>query len=154
MTGAPRSFARRTLTALAIFIVAGAAVYFAMGGNGGGVNYRDPGLIARGESLFSRNCASCHGKKAVGESPRNVKGGEKPGGGFWAPALNGTAHAWHHPPDGLFRIIEQGSPAAGSTMAGWGGRMSGEEIHAVLAYIQSLWPEELRRRYEQAFPSE
>ena len=68
-------------------------------------------------------------------------------------ALNGTAHAWHHPPDGLFRIIERGSPAADSSMVGWGGRMSGEEIHAVLAYIQSLWPEQLRRRYEQAHSS-
>lgn len=153
MTNAPGSFARRALTALAIFIVAGAAVYFAVGGNGGGVNYRDAGLIARGESLFSRNCASCHGNKAVGESPRNAKGGAKPGGGYWAPALNGTAHAWHHPPDGLFRIIEQGSPAADSSMVGWGGRMSGEEIHAVLAYLQSLWPEELRLRYERAHSS-
>ncbi len=64
-----------------------------------------------GENIFAKYCASCHGDQAVGENPLKVAGGQKPGGGYWAPALNGTAHAWHHPPDALFQTVKEGSIA-------------------------------------------
>ncbi len=115
------------------------------------VNYRDSAVITEGGVLYARHCAVCHGAAAAGEDPRHPKGGLKPAGGYWAPALDGSAHAWHHPPDGLFRIVKDGSPAKDSPMRGWRELMSDAEIHAVLAYVQSLWPEDLRRRYERAF---
>lgn len=141
----------RLLTALVIFAAAGAVIWLAVGGRNEAVDYRDPSLVARGEDLFAQNCAQCHGEKAVGENAQFVKGGTKPGGSYWAPALNGSAHAWHHPPDALFEIIKKGSPADDSPMRGLGDKLSDEDIHAVLAYLQSLWPEQLRKRYEQAF---
>ncbi len=156
-----RSRSRRDiLTGLAILLLAagGAFLYFGLEGqemNPGNqdllANYGDPRRIAAGEALYARNCASCHGERAIGENQAHIKGGTRPGGGYWAPALNGSAHAWHHPPEGLFQIVKEGSPAADSPMRGWGGRMSDIEIHAVLAYLQSLWPQALRERYEKAF---
>lgn len=141
---------KRLLVALGIFAGAGAVFWFVMGGSGTAVDYRDAALSKRGETLFAQNCAVCHGDKAVGENPRFLKGGEKPGGSYWAPALNGTAHAWHHPPDALFQIIKDGSRARNSPMRGWGDLLDDQDIHSLLAYLQSLWPDPLRRRYEQS----
>jgi mono/diheme cytochrome c family protein len=78
-------------------------------------------------------------------------GGARPEGGYLAPALNGTAHAWHHAPDVLFRIVRDGSPAADSSMKGWAGRLGDGEIEAVLAHLRALWPEPIRERYRAMF---
>jgi mono/diheme cytochrome c family protein len=144
------------LTALAVVAILGAGVYmvgrqFSETSAPAPPDYSGTALIAQGETLYAKHCAQCHGPKAVGENPAARKGGNKPDGGYWAPALNGTAHTWHHPPDVLFRIVKEGSPAKDSPMRGWMGRMSDEEIHGVLAYVKSLWPESLRRRYDDAF---
>lgn len=144
---------KRLLAALGIFAGAGVVLWLMMGSSGTAVDYRDAALSKRGETLFAQNCAACHGDKAAGENPRFLKGGAKPGGSYWAPALDGTAHAWHHSPDALFRIIKDGSPARNSPMRGWGDRLDDQDIHSLLAYLQSLWPDPLRSRYEQAFMS-
>ncbi len=107
--------------------------------------------VVEGKALFQKNCAVCHGVEAVGENTAYRNGGEKPEGGYYAPALNGTAHAWHHPPDMLFRIVKKGSPAKGSPMVGFQGRMNDGEIEAVLAYLRSIWPEKISTRYAASF---
>lgn len=112
-----------------------------------------PEAIAQGGELFQNNCAPCHGAKGVGENQSALRGGDKPGGGYWAPALNGNAHTWHHSPDMIFRLVKEGSPTRDSPMRGWKGRMSDEEMRSVLAYVQSLWPERILARYRQAFPN-
>lgn len=104
----------------------------------------DPDTIRLGAALFHRYCAPCHGARAAGENPANPNGGAKPGGGFFAPALDGSAHSWHHPPEYLFNTIRGGSQVKGSRMAGWAGRMGDYEILAVIAFFQSLWPERIR----------
>ncbi|MEE8394411.1 MAG: c-type cytochrome [bacterium] len=115
-----------------------------------GPDRANPAAAALGQTLFKTQCAACHGEGGAGEISGQPMGGRKPGGLYIAPALNGTGHAWHHPPDMLFRIVKFGSPAKGSTMAGWEGRMSDPEIWAVLDYLFSLWPEPLRLRLQQA----
>ena len=77
--------------------------------------------------------------------------GTKPGGGYLAPALNGSGHAWHHPPEMLFKIIRDGSPAEESAMLGWRDRMNDSEIREVLAYLFSLWPQEISAPYKEQF---
>ena len=67
--------------------------------------------VTEGEQIFAANCAACHGEKAVGENLQRPLGGMKDQGGYLAPALNGTGHAWHHPDEILFRIIQEGSIA-------------------------------------------
>ena len=110
----------------------------------------DVEIIALGERLFAHNCRPCHGHKAVGENPATPLGGWNKAGPI-APALNGSGHAWHHPPRYFFHTIRNGSTMQGSRMIGWAGRMSDAEIVAVIAYFQSLWPSHIQDAYRQRF---
>lgn len=109
----------------------------------------DPEILALGSRLFEQNCSPCHGQQAVGENPATPMGGWKVGVGQVAPALNGTGHAWHHPPSYHVRIIRDGSTLEDSRMIGWGHHMSDFEIFAVIAYFQSLWPPHIKAAYQQ-----
>jgi mono/diheme cytochrome c family protein len=111
----------------------------------------DPATIAHGQRLFEHNCSPCHGRQAVGENPATPMGGWRPEVGPVAPALNGTGHAWHHPPEYLFQIIRDGSTVKGSRMQGWARWMSDYDILAVIAYFQSLWPPRLQEAYRHRY---
>lgn len=108
----------------------------------------DPEVLALGRRLFEQNCSPCHGKNAVGENPLTPLGGWRAVFGHLAPALNGTGHAWHHPPSYHVRIIREGSTLKGSRMLGWDKRMSDFEMVAVIAYFQSLWPAHIKAAYQ------
>ncbi len=110
----------------------------------------DAATIALGGRLFEQNCRPCHGSRAVGENPATPLGGWNKAGPI-APALNGSGHAWHHPPRYFFHTIRNGSTMKGSRMIGWAGRMSDAEIVAVIAYFQSLWPQHIKDAYRQRF---
>lgn len=114
----------------------------------GGID-SSPEAVSKGQALFAQHCATCHGEGAVGQNPDSPMGGVTEAGTYIAPAMNGTGHAWHHPPDALFRVVKHGSPAENSPMKGWSGTLSDAEVRAVLGYLHSLWPEELRRRYDR-----
>jgi len=107
-----------------------------------------PKSIAEGKQLFSENCAKCHGQEGVGENLEKVAGGMKEPAGYWAPALNGTAHTWHHPPKEIFNTILNGSLAEDSPMKGFGDKLDDQQILKIMSYIKSLWPEKIRRKYE------
>ena len=111
----------------------------------------DEATISQGGQLYAKNCAACHGPQAEGQFPDKKMGGQLPDGRYIAPALNGTAHMWHHAPDLLFRIVKQGSPAPDSPMVGWKDKMTDDEIGSVLAYLQSIWPEKTRNQYRKSF---
>lgn len=120
------------------------------GGVGGGVAASmnaSPKEIARGKALFAKNCAICHGAEARGQDPKQSRGGRNAAGAYIAPALNGTGHAWHHPPDALFQTIRNGSLASDSPMRGFRDRLADEEIRAILGYLFSLWPPSIQDRY-------
>lgn len=108
-----------------------------------------PAQVAKGETLFAQHCAACHGPEARGQVAAQPMGGVSDNGTYIAPALNGRGHAWHHPPEMLFDVIRNGSPAADSPMKGFQGRLHDRDIQAVLGYVFSLWPESLRLRYER-----
>ena len=60
-------------------------------------------------------------------------------------------HTWHHPDRLLFEITKFGGqalapPGHKSNMPAFGQTLSDEEIWAVLAFIKSRWPEEIRAR--------
>lgn len=111
----------------------------------------DAETIAHGRRLFARNCSLCHGKEAVGENPATSLGGWQAQVGPVAPALNGSGHAWHHPPEYLFRIIRDGSTVNRSRMQGWAQWMNDYDILAVIAYFQSLWPPGIKEAYTQRY---
>lgn len=105
----------------------------------------------RGKELFARNCAGCHGKQGEA-TPDWQKPNEQ--GQFPPPPLNGTAHTWHHPLDLLRRTVKEGGVKVGGSMPAFGGVLSGEDINDVLAYVQSLWPEEIYATWAKMNPAD
>ncbi|KAF0191432.1 MAG: cytochrome c class IC:cytochrome c class I [Gammaproteobacteria bacterium] len=98
----------------------------------------DPDLIATGQQVYRANCAQCHGEGAEGATNWRQPGA---GGRYPAPPLNGTGHAWHHSTAVLTHMIKNGSEAGRGDMPAWGGKLSDDEIRAVIAWFQSLWPD-------------
>ena len=96
--------------------------------------------VSQGATVFQENCAACHGKQAEGAPEwRNVG----PDGKYPAPPLNGTGHGWHHPLRILFQVVKKGSPGGQGMMPAWGGKLSDDEIIAVIAWFQSKWPDQI-----------
>jgi mono/diheme cytochrome c family protein len=108
--------------------------------------------LAQGEKLYAQQCASCHGANLEGQPDWRKR---LPNGRFPAPPHDASGHTWHHPDEVLFGITKHGlvppyAPAGyESDMPAFGGKLSDQEIRAVLAYIESRWPPEvLKRRAE------
>lgn len=106
----------------------------------------------RGEFIYQRFCALCHGKKLEGQTNWRIR---KADGKLPAPPHDETGHTWHHDDQLLFNIIKYGLvPPYGpknyaSDMPAWGETLKDEDIWAVLAYIKSRWPEETRKIQEE-----
>jgi mono/diheme cytochrome c family protein len=104
----------------------------------------DARLVARGGDIYKVNCAVCHGANAEGAPNWQRKG---PDGKLPPPPLDANGHAWHHPSVWLHDMIRQGSVARGGNMPAWEGKLSDDDIAAVIAWIQSRWPEEIYRSW-------
>ena len=96
--------------------------------------------VAKGAALFREHCASCHGADAEGTPSWREPG---PDGKYPPPPLNGTAHAWHHPLSMLKQALTSGGKPLGRSTPGFAVTLDGEEIDAVLAWVQSHWSEEI-----------
>ncbi len=157
--GLRRSHAEATKTAEAVrraiaaslaggIALAASVAYAATAARVPAPNLRDPVLVARGEQLYLEHCASCHGVELEGQP-----GWQRPlpDGGLPAPPHDPDGHTWHHPDRLLFEITKFGGQALAppefkSNMPGFGQTLSDAEIWAVLAFIKSRWPEEIRAR--------
>ena len=97
-----------------------------------------PEIIARGATLFNSFCQSCHG--ATGKGQHTTPGFDsKNPPPIPAPALDDSAHAWHHSDENLTSTILNGSPREGSPMIAWKGTINRPDAEALVAYIKSLW---------------
>lgn len=105
-----------------------------------------PAVLARGRQLFAQNCAACHGADAQGDPNWRFRG---PDGKFPPPPLNGTGHSWHHPRAWLRQMIKSGSPPGQGNMPAWGNTLSDQDIEAIIAWFQSLWPEPVYEAWVQ-----
>lgn len=108
----------------------------------GGTSWRRFGLpaaeeTAAGGRVYAEYCAACHGDNGVGETPGTPTAPLDPD--KLAPALDGTAHAWHHEDAQLRTLVHEGSIARGGRMPAWGAVLSEADIDHVLAYVKSLW---------------
>jgi mono/diheme cytochrome c family protein len=76
-----------------------------------------------------------------------------PSGRLPAPPHDATGHTWHHSDQQLFEITKNGAsgllPGYQSDMPAFKGTLSDDEIRAVLAYIKSTWPADIRTRQER-----
>jgi mono/diheme cytochrome c family protein len=64
-------------------------------------------------------------------------------GKFPPPPLNGSAHAWHHPQQVLVDTIKNGTAKLGGNMPAWKGKLSEQDIRAIIAWFQSKWSDEI-----------
>lgn len=111
----------------------------------------DAELVSLGQRIYAQECASCHGAGLEGQANwRN----RKADGRMPAPPHDATGHTWHHDDATLFTVTKYGPQAiAGpdyrSDMPAYEGALSDRDIRAVLAFIKSTWPDEVRTRQAQ-----
>lgn len=110
----------------------------------------DTGLVADGREIYATACASCHGANLEGQENWRQR---MPDGRLPAPPHDPSGHTWHHPDGQLFALTKLG-PARivgdgyESDMPGFEGTLSDREIVAVLSFIKSTWPAEIRTRHD------
>ena len=140
----------KVLSMLFAAAVAGAWAYWTWGRSDGGIDPSDPAQVALGRALYDAHCASCHGADLKGEPDWQSR---RPGGELPAPPHDESGHTWHHPDAQLFAIVKHGiarfaPPGYKTNMNGFGATLRDDEIRAVLAYIKSTWPADIRGRQE------
>ncbi|MBD3609594.1 MAG: cytochrome c [Gammaproteobacteria bacterium] len=96
--------------------------------------------VDMGRVVFGQNCAACHGYYAQVNSDwkKAMPDAQDP-----PPALNGTAHAWHHPMKALKRTIDMGGVPLGGKMPAFRDKLNNAEKEAAIAYFQSFWSDEV-----------
>ncbi len=153
--GPDKSTSRAVMLAMgaAVLIVGGYAAFALLGGAGvPGADADDAGLVARGKIVYADTCAACHGAKLEGQGEWRKR---NPDGTLPAPPHDATGHTWHHDDEMLFNYTKKGGaamapPGFKSAMPGsgkdFGGTLSDADVWAVLAYIKSTWPSEIRAR--------
>ncbi|WP_299615047.1 cytochrome c [uncultured Tateyamaria sp.] len=110
----------------------------------------DPKVITTGAAVYDESCASCHGTELEGQANWRIPEAD---GRLPAPPHDETGHTWHHDGDTLFRLTKYGvgalinDPDYASNMPIYEGVLTDDEIIAVLSYIKSTWPEDIRSRH-------
>jgi mono/diheme cytochrome c family protein len=93
-----------------------------------------PDQAELGRRVYLRVCAACHGEQAEGYAADQA-----------APALDSSEHASHHPDQQIHEWIVGGRLGLGGQMPASGDQLSDGEVHAIIAYLHTLWtPEQLR----------
>ncbi len=108
----------------------------------------DGALVEAGEAAYRGQCAACHGANLEGEPRWRSRRAD---GTLAAPPHDASGHTWHHSDKILFDITKHGGqrnapPGFVSRMPAFDGALTDREIHAVLAFIKSRWPAEVRER--------
>jgi len=138
--------------AVVLALIAGAALlWWPRGTDAARADPDDPSQVAAGRMVYAARCASCHGDELQGQPGWRER---RPDGKLPAPPHDASGHTWHHPDDQLFGMIKQGlgpyAPAGyQSDMPAFAGILTDREIAAVLAFIKSTWPPEIRKRQER-----
>jgi mono/diheme cytochrome c family protein len=146
---------RRAVIFLAVVVVVlgaaiAASVVLRRAASAGAADASDAALVALGADIYAAQCARCHGARLEGQPDWQER---LPSGRLPAPPHDASGHTWHHPDEQLFKITKDGLgalvPGYETDMPAYKGVLSDREIWAVLAYIKSTWPEEIRARQER-----
>ena len=143
---------RLLLAALAALAVVAGGLYWYVDRPAGAVviDATDAAAVAEGREIYAEHCAACHGVDLEGQPDwrRRLPNGRLP-----APPHDASGHTWHHPDRHLFEMTRRGTAAFvgrgyESDMPAYDGILSDDEIVAVLAYIKSRWPADIRARHD------
>ncbi len=138
------------LGALLAGIIAAVGLWYEYSAEPFGADAGSPKLVALGKSVYREHCASCHGVNLEGQPNWKER---LPNGRVPAPPHDATGHTWHHPDSQLFDLTKDGAagvlPGYESDMPAFKTVLSDREIWAVLAYIKSTWPPDIRARQER-----
>src|SRR6266581_701884 len=107
-----------------------------------------PSLVARGTVVYAQHCASCHGAKLEGQPDWRKR---LPNGRLPAPPHDATGHTWHHSDKQLFDMTKNGIaglvPGYETDMPAYKDILGDADIWAVLSFIESTWPADIRARH-------
>ena len=110
----------------------------------------DPKLVARGKTVYAEQCASCHGAHLEGQPDWRHR---LPNGRMPAPPHDPSGHTWHHSDKQLFDMTKIGPgvlvPGYESDMPGFADKLRDADIWAVLSYIESTWPPDIREKQQR-----
>jgi mono/diheme cytochrome c family protein len=112
----------------------------------------DAGVVARGQTVYLQQCASCHGRNLEGQPDWQTRDKD---GFLPAPPHDDTGHTWHHPDRLLFDITKLGVAEAANLkdyrtrMPAFDEVLIDDEIIAALSYIKSRWPKDLQQRHDK-----
>jgi mono/diheme cytochrome c family protein len=106
------------------------------------IDATDRAAAARGEALYAKHCAACHGRNLEGQPDWQSRNAQ---GRLPAPPHDEHGHTWHHDDQILFEVTKYGlarhaPPGYQSDMPAFEGTLSDRDIVDVLAFIKSRWP--------------
>jgi len=112
----------------------------------------DAAVLAQGQRVYVAHCAACHGARLEGQPNWRERG---PDGRLPAPPHDASGHTWHHPDEVLIRITREGVAKVAklkdyvSAMPVYEGVLGDDDIVAVLSWIKSQWPADIRAKHDQ-----
>ncbi|MFZ9859413.1 MAG: c-type cytochrome [Roseiflexaceae bacterium] len=99
----------------------------------------------RGKLLYDARCAVCHGGNLQGQ-PNWQRA--RSDGSYPAPPHDATGHTWHHNDQYFIEVtLYGGATVTGiptNAMPGFAGSLSETDVKAILAYIKTSWPDDIR----------
>jgi len=90
-----------------------------------------PDRAEKGRAAYLQTCAVCHGEQGDGYA-----------NDLAAPALDASEHAPEHPDQQVHEWIINGKLGLGRQMPAYGDQLTDEEVHAIIAYLHTLWTTE------------
>ena len=111
----------------------------------------DPVYVQLGKKVYQNHCASCHGVNLEGQGGWRDR---KVDGMRLAPPHDKSGHTWHHPDELLYKLTKYGFKAMIGedykvSMPVYDDIIEDQEIIAVLSYIKSTWPADIKKIHDK-----